>query len=420
MAKRIVLATWGSLGDLHPYMAVALALRERGHRVTIATSEVHREKVLREGLAYAPLGPHIAIGETDLIRKSMDLRRGSEFLLREIVLPYTRAGVEESMKAIGGADLFVTHSVTFGAHIAAERTGIPWLSGVLGPASFFSAFDPPVFAPSPSTMGLYSLGPWVGRAFLALGRAVTNRWMGPVRECRAAMGLECVKHPLFEGQFSPRGTLALFSSLFGAPQPDWPAHVTVTGFPFYDREPPGVAISPEMTKFFDDGPAPILFTLGSAAVFVAGDFYTQSMEAARRVGRRALLLVGDETTNPIGRPLPPGVAVFGYGRYSEVFPRAAVNVHQGGVGTTAQAMRAGRPTLVVPFSHDQPDNGNRVRKLGMGRMLFRARYNAASAARELAPLLEDASYASAAARVGETIRSENGAETAANAIEAAG
>ena len=420
MAKRIVLATWGSLGDLHPYMAVALALRERGHRVTIATAEVHREKVLREGLEYAPLGPHVAIEQTDLIGKCMDLRTGSEFLLREIVLPYTRAAYDESMKAIEGADVFVTHSVTFGAHIAAEKSGIPWLSGVVAPAGFLSAFDPPVFAPHPSMLRLYSLGPWVGRALLALGRSATSRWMGPVRECRAALGLETESHPLFEGQFSPRGTLALFSSVFGAPQADWPANVTVTGFPFYDRERPGMAVSPEMTKFLDEGPAPILFTLGSAAVFVAGDFYLRSMEAARRLGRRALLLVGDETVNPIGRPLPPGVAVFGYGRYSEVFPRAAVNVHQGGVGTTAQAMRAGRPMLVVPFSHDQPDNGNRVRKLGVGRMLFRARYNAASAARELEPLLEEAAYASAAARVGEAIGGENGAEAAADAIEANG
>lgn len=420
MAKRIVLATWGSLGDLHPYMAVALALRERGHDVTIATSDVHREKVLREGLGYAPLGPHLAIDETGFIRKCMDPRIGPEFLLREIVLPYTRAAYEESMKAIERADVFVTHTVMFGAHIAAEKTGIPWLSGVVAPAGFFSAFDPPVFAPYASTMRLYSLGSWVGRAALALGRSATSRWTAPVRECRAAMGVECERHPLFEGQFSPRGTLALFSSVFGAPQRDWPPNVTVTGFPLYDREQPGTTVSPGIVKFLDEGPAPILFTLGSAAVFVAGDFYAQSIEAARRLGRRALLLVGDEGVNPIGRPLPPGVAAFGYGRYSEVFPRAAVNVHQGGVGTTAQAMRAGRPTLVVPFSHDQPDNGNRVRKLGIGRMLFRARYNAGSAARELEPLLERASYAAAAARVGERIRAENGAEAAADAIEANG
>ncbi len=420
MAKRIVLATWGSLGDLHPYIAVGLVLRERGHRVTIATGRVHREKVLREGLEYAPLGPHLGTGEQATIRRCMDPRRGPEYLLREILVPYTLEGFEESMKAIERADVFVTHCVTFGAHIAAEKTGIPWLSSVLAPTTFFSAFDPPMLAPSGPLMRLYSLGPWVGRAAVALGRTATRRWMRPVQECRAAMGLKGERHPLFEGQFSPRGTLALYSSVLGAPQRDWPANVTVTGFPFYDREQPEMTVSPEIASFLDEGPAPIVFTLGSAAAFVAGDFYTQSIDAARRLGRRALLLVGDETVNPIGRPLPPGVAVFGYGRYSEVFPRAAVNVHQGGVGTTAQAMRAGRPTLVVPFSHDQPDNANRIRKLGMGRMLFRARYNAASAARELGPLLEVTTYASAAARVGETIRGENGAEAAADAIEATG
>ncbi len=416
--RRIVIATWGSLGDLHPYLAVALALADRGHSVTIASSLVHQPKIEREGLGFAPLGPHIPVTETELIRRSMERFRGPEFLIREILYPHLSDAYAEALRAIEGADLVLTHSVAFGAQLAAEKTGIRWLSGVLAPMSFFSAHDPPVAAAFPSLARLYPVSLRVGQAAVALARSATGRWLEPVRSLRARLGLRPDSNPLLEGQFSPQGTLALFSRHFAAPQPDWPAGVRITGFPFYDREQPGMA-SPALEEFFASGDPPIVFALGSAAVFVAGDFYHLGIEAARRLGRRALLVVGDPEMNSLPTPLPPGVAVAGYARYSEIFSRAAVNVHQGGIGTTAQALRAGRPMLVVPFAHDQPDNAHRVQRIGAGRVLYRWRFGAASAARRLTVLLEDPSYAGAAARIAGHIGSENGAENAASAVEAA-
>ena len=144
-------------------------------------------------------------------------------------------------------------------------------------------------------------------------------------------------NPLFDGQHSPALVLALFSELLSAGQPDWPAPTRVAGFVFYDRDGAG-GLSPELTRFLDAGPPPIVFTLGSAAVHDAGPFYEQSAVAARLLNRLAALLVGRQTHN---RPalLPEGVAAFDYAPFSELFPRAAVIVHQGGVGTTGQAMR---------------------------------------------------------------------------------
>ncbi len=416
--RRIVIATWGSLGDLHPYLAVALSLAARGHRVTIATSVVHQPKIEREGLGFALLGPHIPVTATDLIRRSMDRFQGSEFLIREILFPYLSDAYAEALRAIEGADLVLTHSVAFGAQLAAEKTGIRWLSAVLAPVSFFSAYDPPVASAFPSLARMYPLGIRVGEAVVGLGRCVTERWLEPVRRVRAGLGLRKESNPLFEGQFSPQGTLALFSRHFAAPQPDWPVTVHITGFPFYDREQPGMA-SPALEEFFASGDPPIVFVLGSAAVFVAGDFYRQGVDAAVRLGRRALVVVGDPELSRLPQPLPPGVAVAAYARYSEIFPRAAVNVHQGGIGTTAQALRAGRPMLVVPYAHDQPDNAHRVQRLGAGRVLYRWRFRALSAARQITTLLDDLAYAGAAARIGGQIRSEDGAENAASAVETA-
>jgi UDP:flavonoid glycosyltransferase YjiC (YdhE family) len=159
-----------------------------------------------------------------------------------------------------------------------------------------------------------------------------------------------------------------------------------------------------------------VFTLGTSAVATAEDFFRESLDAVRRIGARAVFLAG---SHPQGLPdkLPAGVMAVTYAPHSEVFPRAAAIVHHGGAGTTAQAMRAGRPMLAVPFAHDQFDNAARVRRLGIGEVLRRGRYNGRRAASRLERLLRRPSYAEAAATVGERVRNEDGAGAAADAIE---
>ncbi|MFM7231550.1 MAG: glycosyltransferase, partial [bacterium] len=163
---------------------------------------------------------------------------------------------------------------------------------------------------------------------------------------------------------------------------------------------------------------------GSSAVFTAGRFYDHAAAAARALRRRAVLLTGIEDRNPVAGV--PDLAVVTsadpvvrvpYAPHSEVMPPACAVVHQGGIGTTAQALRAGRPTLVVPFSHDQPDNAMRVVRLGVGRTLPRSRVSAAAFVRELAALLADPAVVGRAREVAERVRHEPGAEGAADAIE---
>ena len=211
--------------------------------------------------------------------------------------------------------------------------------------------------------------------------------------------------------------LALFSKVMAEPQPDWPANTVITGFPFYDRRDylGETEAAKELLQFLDAGPPPIVFTLGSSAHWVAGDFYHASIAAARTLGRRALLLYGNPRNTLTD--LPEGIAAFEYAPFSEVLPRACAIVHQGGVGTTGQGLRSGKPVLVVPHAHDQFDNGARVARLGCGRTLPRPRYNAETAAHELRTLLDDSSYAESAARVGEIVRREQGTAATVDEIE---
>ena len=422
ISKRIVLSTFGSFGDVHPYVAIALELKARGHDAVIATSEVYREKMDAAGIEFHPVRPEVPSYDqpevlADLIGRAMDPKTGGE-VVADMVVPHLHDIYEDLDAATDGADLLLTHPLPLVGPIIAQKKRLNWISSVLAPASLLSVYDPVVPPQWPSLYHAMRLSPWVGRGVMALAKIKLDKILQPVYELRADLGMARGEQPIINGQHSPTRVLALFSKLLAKPQPDWPANAVVTGFPFYDRRDFfGETDLPNgLMEFLDSGPAPIVFTLGSSAYWVAHDFYRDSIEAALALGRRALLLIGHPRNMPPS-PLPEGVAAFEYAPFSEVLPRACAIVHQGGVGTTGQGMRSGKPVLIVPHAHDQFDNGARVERLGCGRVLPRPRYNAESAIRELQPLLENPSYSAAAARVGEIVRQENGARVAADEIE---
>ncbi|HZG51574.1 MAG TPA: nucleotide disphospho-sugar-binding domain-containing protein, partial [Pyrinomonadaceae bacterium] len=427
---KIVLSTFGSFGDIHPYVAVALELKARGHHPVIATSEIYREKTGALDLEFHPVRPDVPSYDepeeiSRLLETLMNARTGTEEVFNTMIIPHLRDIYDDLNAAARGADLLVTHPLSIPAPLIVEKTGIAWASSVLAPISLFSVHDPSVPPQWPALYHLLKLHPLVGRALTALAKRKLGSLADAVGRLRAGVGLPPGGHPLFEAQHSPSLVLALFSRVLAEPQPDWPSNTRLTGFPFYDRRDRagdadagggGRGLSPELENFLAAGEPPIIFTLGSSAIWVAKDFYRESVAAARALGRRALLLIGHER-NRLPEPLPAGVAAFEYAPYGEVLPRACAVVHQGGVGTTGQALRAGRPALVVPFSHDQFDNGARVARLGCGRTLPRGRYRAASATRELRAILSDENYKINALEVGRRVQAENGAAAACDAIE---
>jgi rhamnosyltransferase subunit B len=441
--RHVVLATWGSFGDLHPVIAVALELQRRGHRATIATAPLYQSKVEALNLSFHAMRPDLPpppeAGE--IIRQVMDLRHGTEYLFKQLLMPHLRQSYDDLTKAVRDADLLVTHPATLAAPVVAELQKLRWVSTVLAPTSFFSVHDTPVLAPAPRVSQLFKLGLPVRKAFVALAKRMSQQWIEPVYSLREELGLPRGAHPIFEGQHSPYRVLAMFSHLLEAPQPDWPPNTIQSGFAFYDQRgdmdipDAGSAakgdaakgdaangddngkLSAELHSFLEGGAAPVVFTLGSSAVMDAGEFYRESAEAARRLGVRAILLAGSNDNDNVPPHLPPGVIAFDYAPYSELFPRAAAIVHQGGVGTTGQAMRAGKPMLVMPYSHDQPDHAARMEKLGIGLQIPRARYRAANAARLLKQLLDNTEYSRKAALVGQQVRQENGVQTACDILE---
>ena len=421
--KRIVISTFGSFGDVHPYVAIALELKRRGHRPVIATSEIYREKTDALGLELHPMPPDLpGYDRPDevarMVASLMDPKQGPERVFSEFINPHLPAMYDALAEATRDADLLTTHVLSLVGPPLVEKTGVKWVSTILAPISFFSNYDPPVLPQMPWLHHLLKHSPALSRAAMRFGRWRLDQIAEPVFRLRAGLGLPRGRSPLLEGQHSPRMVLALFSSAIGKPQPDWPPQTRVTGFPFYDRRDragDASGLDPAIEEFLNAGEPPVVFTLGSSAIWAAEDFYGESLKATRDLGVRALLLIGEERNRPAS--LPGGAAAFDYAPYGDLLPRARAVVHQGGIGTTAQGLRAGIPSLVVPFSHDQFDNGSRVERTGAGRMLPRSKYNAASAARELRALLTDGSYTTRAAEVGRQVRAEDGAVAAADAIE---
>jgi len=417
-AKRIVLTMFGSLGDLHPYMALALGLRDRGHEVVIATSEAYREKIEGAGLGFFPVRPDLLPPDQaqEMIARVMDERRGPAYLFKKVLLPYLRESYEDLMAATEGADFLVGHVITLAAPLVAEKRGLRWASVALQPSIFFSAYDPPILQAARWPAWFYGLGIGATRGLLSIVRQVQSAWLRPVGRFRHELGLPARATDI-DMQVSPYLHLALFSRALAQPQPDWPPQTRQCGFCFYDRLEDGQKLSPQIDSFLDAGPPPVTFTLGSSAVMSPGKFYQESIEAARKLNSRALLLVGADPGGILSQTLPKGIMAAPYAPYSEVFARSAVIVHQGGVGTTAQALRAGRPQLVVPFAYDQPDNGARVARRGAGSVISRRRYTAVRAAVEIHALLIADTVTERAGYLGDIVRWENGVSEACHEIE---
>jgi len=194
-----------------------------------------------------------------------------------------------------------------------------------------------------------------------------------------------------------------------APQPDWPAHTRICGTPLFDGAAADPQILAQLDAFLAQGEPPLVFALGSSAVWLGARFWPAAIAAAAALGRRAILITGAGKVPQ----LPPTVRAFNYLPYSRVFPHACAVIHQAGIGTLSQALRAGRPQLITPLAFDQPDNAARAVKLGVARTIPFRRASAARLAQQLRPLLTRRSYASAARELAATLNATDGAAVAA-------
>ena len=417
---RIVLSNIGTLGDINPLIAIALELKRRGHVPVMAVPEVFGPKIAPLGLEFHAVRPDIDPQNTAMAAMVYDVRKGTERGLREFLFPALRQTFDDLLDAAihpERADLLLLGELNYAGPLVAEVTGIPSASYVLAPLSFFSAYDPPVLPMYPRLARADKTVPGMGVAIKRLVRFMSRKWPQPIYDLRSELGLEKGTNPLFDSKHSPSLVLALFSRVMGREQKDWPQNVKITGFCYYDADSGNSALAPHLEAFLATGPPPVVFTLGSAAVMTAGRFFEFSAKAAMKLGVRAVLLIGADARNRPRQTMLDTICVAEYAPYSKLFSRAALVVHQGGVGTTAQCLRAGVPMLIMPYSHDQPDNARRVQRLKVARVIQRGNYTPVRVARKLKGMLAEPMFALRAKLVAQRMAHEDGVGSACDALE---
>ena len=300
LALRIVLSNIGTYGDINPLIALALELKRRGHVPVMALPEVYRSRIVPLSVEFHAIRPDIDPANNALVEMVYDIKHGTEHGLRNFLFPSLRQTYDDLLDAATKpvrADLLLVGELNYAGPIVAEVTGIPWASYVLAPLSFFSAFDPPVLPPYPKLAKADKRVPGFGRVIKRVARFVSRKWPEPIYELRKELGLPRGENPLFDAKHSPYLVLALFSRVLGVEQKDWPANTLITGFAYYDADAGNAKLPPHIEEFVAGGEPPVVFTLGSAAVLAAGDFYEVSAKAAMEMGVRAVLLIGSDPRN---------------------------------------------------------------------------------------------------------------------------
>ena len=408
--RKVVLATLGSLGDLNPCIGVALELKSRGHHVVFASSESYRRRIQKCGLRFHAIRPDLHM-DKEMVDRIL-AEDGAEYFVRRVLIDSLGSTYQDLTQACANSDLLISGDLVLAAPLVAQKQRTPWISAVLSPSSFGSVVD---FYPSLGGRVGKITARSISRAMNELARFGMRSWTEPIDILRRELGLAGDRHPLTIGRFSPQLVLGLFSAVLGGPHPDWPASTRVTGAVFYDEDEDRSGMSPEIQAFLHDGDPPLVFTLGSSATLSPGDFYVESVKAARILGQRALLVVGKN-----GRPsnAEANTLECDYAPYSELFPRAAAVIHAAGAGSIAHALRAGCPMLLLPYGgFDQPMNAERLKRLGFARTIDPKQYSAQTAASEIACLLNNHEYADRTRNTSCLVKSEDGLRVACDLVE---
>lgn len=360
--QHILLTTLGSQGDLNPYLVLGKDLRALGFDVSLATHISYSEQVESIGLNFIEQLPSWEgiLSNAEISRKLYDPKKGAEFMFRELLLPEVKNNLKEFDRH-GPFDLIFSNPLTFATKIYADLHKIPCVSVVLSPISFFSPYDPPILSFFPLVNKLRDF-PILSGALLKILDLYTRSWAAPIEHLRQSHGLpKMKKNPLTYGYFETEATLVLLPDFFLSRQSDWPEHrVHFAGFPF-------LASRKEAER--EDL---VVYTFGSVLEIFDEHFFEMTLNFQETHKEKALFVLGSNFKKVYEKfkdRIFHFVEFIEYAPYDVLFSRASVIVHHGGIGTIAEAMRAGTPQLIVPFTNDQPENARRTADLGIARVI---------------------------------------------------
>jgi len=391
---KLLLPTLGSVGDIHPFLAIGQAARARGHQVEVITNPLFGPLVAKAGLDFHAVGTAAQFEETYRSPKLWHPVHGFGVFWRRMARFVIEPVYQRISEHRPGQCVVLATPLMLGARLAQERLGVPLVTAYTAATMLRSCRHP-------MTLAQWRLPRWLPRGARALAWRALDRWKlepmvaADLPPLRAKLGLRPLQQSVF-GQWvhSPSAGVTLFPDWF-APRPDdWPPQVREAGFPLFDGDSE-VGLDPGLLRFLDDGAPPIVFTTGSAMAH-GHAFFDAAVRSCESLGRRGVLLTPESRQIPA--QLPESMLHCAYAPFGLLLLRAAALVHHGGVGNCAQALRAGIPQLVMPYGFDQFDNAMRLEMLGVGAMLEPADRSPEALADALEKLLNSEPVAEACRR----------------------
>jgi sterol 3beta-glucosyltransferase len=360
---RIVILTAGTRGDVEPFVALGLGLARAGHDVTLAAPAMLTGLGTARGLRVAPIDDGLLrLKDTEPGQAALggEGRGGGKLALIRQVKPLLRRMIDDGWAAAQHAEAIMFHPKALAGLHVAEKLGVP----------AFLALPVPMLTPTrafPFPLFTRSLGHLLNRWSFHLARLISAPYAGMINAWRReVLGL------LPRGRFAvdthrddgmPVPVLYPCSPALVPPPVDYPQHVVLTGAWSLDADPTWTP-PPALEAFLTTGPPPVYIGFGSMPTARAQRLMGIVLDAVARAGVRALLAGSWGVL--AGEGLPAGVHVIDAAPHAWLFPRMAAVVHHGGAGTTHVGLRAGKPTVVVPFFGDQPFWGERVHVAGCG------------------------------------------------------
>lgn len=359
----IIIAAAGSDGDINPMIEISQQLASRGHTVVFVTNEHYRDKIQTLGLRFVPLGDEAlfqrALAEPDLWHHTRSFNGVWRHMRETLQLSYDV--LNETLDEFGGDAIIVATTMAISARVLQEVRGVKLVTMHLSPCCILSREAPPA---GPGFTPDEKMPKWLKDLYIdTIEKFVVDRVMlKDLNRFRKKWGLKPVKHAMGKWIHSTDKVVCAFPEWFAHPQSDWPPHTVCTDFALYGVKP-HESLSQGTLDFIQAGAPPVVFTAGSAMA-QSRDYFAKILKVISEQKTRSIFI--SRFADQIPADLPDYVHHSLYEPFDQLFKHAAMIAHHGGMGTTAQALNAGKPQLISPFGHDQFDNAAKIVKLGCG------------------------------------------------------
>jgi UDP:flavonoid glycosyltransferase YjiC (YdhE family) len=409
----INIVAFGTHGDVQPMVALGKGLQVAGHTVQIIAGTNFVEWVRSHGLECAGTIDVMAVMQSDEGLALAENPRKQMGLLKRMMRQHGDEMLAPVNEAAPHSDLMISSLPSDQiVQMMREKHGVRQVSVPMQPYRPTRSGRATLMTPFPHDDNLVNL--WIGSLFEHMFSSVAVDLAKPLR---STIGLPPITTRTYKRLARTMPVVYGFSPHVVPPPPDWDTHVQIAGFLFLDHpadyQPPA-----PLVEFLSAGETPVYIGFGSMANRDPETTFRLMCDALERAEQRGVIATG--WSGAKAQSLPKHVFVLESVPHSWLFPRMAGVVHHGGAGTTAAGLRAGVPSLLIPHTVDQPYWARRLKELSVSPApIPRKKLAVEKLAQGIRTLVRDTALRERAARLGDTIRAEQGVANAVSMIEQA-